>query len=84
MIVCLLAAFSSCNRVSDSSRELQSPHVIRETSPAEHKLVLPPCPRSSYPMLLRTPETGQVRALATLALAAAKWDWTNRICFLQR
>ena len=27
---------------------------------------------------------GQVRALSNLAKTAAKWDWTNRICFLQR
>ncbi len=27
---------------------------------------------------------GQVRALANLARKAAKWDWTNRICFLER
>jgi hypothetical protein len=27
---------------------------------------------------------GQVRALSNLAKIAAKWDWTNRICFLQR
>jgi hypothetical protein len=26
----------------------------------------------------------QVRALSTLLGEAAKWDWTNRICFLQR
>ena len=27
---------------------------------------------------------GQVRALSNLTKIAAKWDWTNRICFLQR
>jgi hypothetical protein len=27
---------------------------------------------------------GQVRALSNLVRTAAKWDWTNRICFLQR
>jgi hypothetical protein len=27
---------------------------------------------------------GQVRHLSRLAIATAKWDWTNRICFLQR
>ena len=27
---------------------------------------------------------GQVRALSILIVEAAKWDWTNRICFLQR
>jgi hypothetical protein len=26
---------------------------------------------------------GQVRALSSLIKAAAKWDWTNRVCFLQ-
>lgn len=27
---------------------------------------------------------GQVRALANLAKEAGKWDWTNRVCYLQR
>jgi len=27
---------------------------------------------------------GQVRALSSLIRAAAKWDWMNRVCFLQR
>lgn len=27
---------------------------------------------------------GQVRALSNLIRAAAKWNWTNRVCFLQR
>src|SRR5262245_65042633 len=27
---------------------------------------------------------GQVRALSHLERATAKWDWTNRVCFLQR
>ena len=27
---------------------------------------------------------GQVRALSNLIRVAAKWDWTNRVCFLQR
>ena len=27
---------------------------------------------------------GQVRALSKLVREAAKWDWTNRVCFLQR
>ena len=27
---------------------------------------------------------GQVRALANLARETAKWNWTNRICYLQR
>jgi len=27
---------------------------------------------------------GQVRALSSLIKAAAKWEWTNRICFLHR
>jgi len=27
---------------------------------------------------------GQVRALSNLIRVAAKWNWTNRICFLQR
>jgi hypothetical protein len=27
---------------------------------------------------------GQVRALANLARDASKWDWRNRVCFLQR
>lgn len=27
---------------------------------------------------------GQVRALSRLVREAAKWDWTNRVCFLQR
>lgn len=27
---------------------------------------------------------GQVRALSNLVREAAKWDWTNRICFLER
>lgn len=27
---------------------------------------------------------GQVRALSSLRKVAGKWDWTNRVCFLQR
>ena len=27
---------------------------------------------------------GQVRALSNLVREAAKWDWINRVCFLQR
>ena len=27
---------------------------------------------------------GQVRALSNLVREAAKWDWTNRVCFLHR
>jgi hypothetical protein len=27
---------------------------------------------------------GQVRALASLAREAAKWNWANRVCYLQR
>jgi hypothetical protein len=27
---------------------------------------------------------GQVRALSNLTKIGAKWDWTNRICFLRR
>jgi len=27
---------------------------------------------------------GQVRALSDLIRTAAKWKWTNRVCFLQR
>ena len=27
---------------------------------------------------------GQVGALSNLVREAAKWDWTNRVCFLQR
>jgi len=27
---------------------------------------------------------GQVRALSTLISATTKWNWTNRVCFLQR
>ena len=27
---------------------------------------------------------GQVRALSNLVRQAAKWDWTNRVCFLHR
>jgi hypothetical protein len=27
---------------------------------------------------------GQVRALASLARDASKWDWRNRVCFLER
>ncbi len=27
---------------------------------------------------------GQVKALSNLAKRAGKWDWTNRVCFLQR
>lgn len=27
---------------------------------------------------------GQVRALSQLVEAGSKWDWTNRICFLER
>jgi hypothetical protein len=27
---------------------------------------------------------GQVRALSNLIRTAAKWNWTNRVCFLQR
>jgi len=26
---------------------------------------------------------GMVRALAELAKTTAKWDWTNRVCFLR-
>jgi hypothetical protein len=27
---------------------------------------------------------GQIRALANLARETAKWNWTNRVCYLQR
>ena len=27
---------------------------------------------------------GQVRALSNLVMGTGKWDWTNRVCFLER